>query len=84
MYLAELGIKNFRKLRDAKLEFQPGLNVLVGPNNVGKAQWSMRSVRFSLDMKSHTHDSISPIATGPMKVSQGRHQLPFRFQRSQP
>ncbi|HEP8357365.1 TPA: AAA family ATPase [Pseudomonas aeruginosa] len=37
MYLAELGIKNFRKLRDAKLEFQPGLNVLVGPNNVGKS-----------------------------------------------
>jgi predicted ATP-dependent endonuclease of OLD family len=32
MYLAELTIKNFRKLRDAKLEFQPGLNVLVGPN----------------------------------------------------
>ncbi|MBK3758728.1 AAA family ATPase [Pseudomonas aeruginosa] len=37
MYLAELTIKNFRKLRDAKLEFQPGLNVLVGPNNVGKS-----------------------------------------------
>lgn len=37
MYLAELSIKNFRKLRDAKLEFQPGLNVLVGPNNVGKS-----------------------------------------------
>lgn len=37
MYLAELTIKNFRKLRDAKLKFQPGLNVLVGPNNVGKS-----------------------------------------------
>lgn len=37
MYLAELNIKNFRKLRDAKLKFQPGLNVLVGPNNVGKS-----------------------------------------------
>ena len=37
MYLAELSIKNFRKLRDAKLKFQPGLNVLVGPNNVGKS-----------------------------------------------
>lgn len=29
MYLAELTVKNFRKLRDAKLKFQPGLNVLV-------------------------------------------------------
>jgi len=37
MYLAELNITNFRKLRDAKLQFQPGLNVLVGPNNVGKS-----------------------------------------------
>ena len=37
MYLAELTIKNFRKLRDARLKFQPGLNVLVGPNNVGKS-----------------------------------------------
>ncbi|WP_371914526.1 AAA family ATPase [Pseudomonas sp. NFACC25] len=37
MYLAELTIKNFRKLRDAKLKFQPGLNVLVGPNNLGKS-----------------------------------------------
>ncbi len=37
MHLAELNVKNFRKLRDAKLQFQPGLNVLVGPNNVGKS-----------------------------------------------
>ena len=37
MYLAELTIKNFRKLREATLKFQPGLNVLVGPNNVGKS-----------------------------------------------
>ena len=36
MYLAELSIFNFRKLRDVRLSFQPGLNVLVGPNNVGK------------------------------------------------
>ncbi|MFK1566939.1 ATP-dependent nuclease [Pseudomonas aeruginosa] len=36
MYLAELNIKNFRKLKDAKLCFQAGLNVLVGANNVGK------------------------------------------------
>lgn len=37
MYLAELNIKNFRKLQNATLKFQPGLNVLVGPNNVGKS-----------------------------------------------
>jgi putative ATP-dependent endonuclease of OLD family len=36
MHLAKLVIKNFRKLAHAELMFQPGLNVLVGGNNVGK------------------------------------------------
>ncbi|WP_284109165.1 ATP-dependent nuclease [Acinetobacter pittii] len=36
MYLAQLNISNFRKLSNAKINFQPGLNILVGPNNVGK------------------------------------------------
>lgn len=36
MHLAKLVIKNFRKLSHAELTFQPGLNVLVGSNNVGK------------------------------------------------
>lgn len=36
MYLAELEISNFRKLKKAALRFQPGLNILVGANNVGK------------------------------------------------
>lgn len=36
MYLAKLVIKNFRKLKHAQLSFQPGLNVVVGSNNVGK------------------------------------------------
>ena len=36
MYLAQLRISNFRKLQKVELSFQPGLNVLVGSNNVGK------------------------------------------------
>jgi putative ATP-dependent endonuclease of OLD family len=36
MYLAELSIKNFRRLSDATVKFSPGLNVLIGPNNIGK------------------------------------------------
>lgn len=36
MYLAQLAISNFRKLQKAELIFQPGLNILVGANNVGK------------------------------------------------
>lgn len=36
MYLAELHISNFRKIATATFHFQEGLNILVGPNNVGK------------------------------------------------
>ncbi|MBC7752568.1 MAG: AAA family ATPase [Candidatus Saccharibacteria bacterium] len=36
MYLAQMNISNFRKLKKAELNFQPGLNILVGANNVGK------------------------------------------------
>ena len=36
MYLAQLDITNFRKLKKAELKFQNGLNVLVGANNAGK------------------------------------------------
>lgn len=31
-----MNISNFRKLQKAELNFQPGLNILVGANNVGK------------------------------------------------
>lgn len=36
MYLAQINITNFRKLKKAELHFQKGLNVLVGSNNAGK------------------------------------------------
>lgn len=36
MYLAQLSIKNFRKLENVKIEFCAGLNIIVGPNNIGK------------------------------------------------
>lgn len=37
MYLAKLRIHNFRRLADITLEFQPGLNIIVGPNNIRKS-----------------------------------------------
>jgi putative ATP-dependent endonuclease of OLD family len=36
VYLAELTIEGFRKLKKLTIAFRPGLNVLVGPNNTGK------------------------------------------------
>lgn len=37
MYLSELEINNFRRLANVKLKFEAGLNIILGPNNVGKS-----------------------------------------------
>jgi putative ATP-dependent endonuclease of OLD family len=37
MYLSKLTISNFRHLADISLKFVPGLNVVLGPNNIGKS-----------------------------------------------
>lgn len=36
MYLSTLTVEGFRKLKLLELDLRPGLNVFVGPNNVGK------------------------------------------------
>jgi putative ATP-dependent endonuclease of OLD family len=36
VHLAQLTIKNFRRIAEATLLFRAGLNVIVGPNNIGK------------------------------------------------
>lgn len=36
MHLHKLSILNFRKLKSVEITFEAGLNILVGPNNVGK------------------------------------------------
>ncbi|WP_375284794.1 ATP-dependent nuclease [Marinicauda pacifica] len=36
MHLGQLRIRNFRRISDATLKFQAGLNIIVGPNNIGK------------------------------------------------
>lgn len=37
MHLASLTISNFRRFNRTAISFQPGLNVIVGPNNIGKS-----------------------------------------------
>ncbi|MDD2836337.1 MAG: AAA family ATPase, partial [Methanothrix sp.] len=37
MYLNKLILKNFKKYRDAEVEFQDGLTGIVGPNGAGKS-----------------------------------------------
>lgn len=55
MHLAQLNITNFRKLHNVKLHFQPGLNVLVGANNVGKTAVSMPCGRYSQRTTNRIH-----------------------------
>lgn len=37
MYIKELEIKNYRSIKDLKLTFNKGLNILIGENNSGKS-----------------------------------------------
>ena len=36
MYISRIRVQNFRCFRDTTVEFQPGLNVIIGENNSGK------------------------------------------------
>ena len=36
MYLKQVTIENFRGIGEMTLEFQPGVNLLIGDNGVGK------------------------------------------------
>ncbi len=36
MYIASIRIQNYRCFKDTTIEFQPGLNVIIGENNAGK------------------------------------------------
>jgi putative ATP-dependent endonuclease of OLD family len=47
MHLSKVEVKNFRCLRDVTVEFQTGLNVLVGRNNVGKTSL-LQAIRYAL------------------------------------
>jgi len=47
MYLKLINIKNFRKIKDAKCSFNPGLNLIVGPNDSGKTA-VIDAIRFVL------------------------------------
>ena len=47
MYLSTIEITNFRSLKELRVEFQTGLNVLVGRNNTGKTNL-IHAIRHAL------------------------------------
>jgi predicted ATP-dependent endonuclease of OLD family len=55
LYPRELTICNFRKQNKVDISFEPGLNIIVGPNNVGKT-----AVIDALRALLNSHDEPSP------------------------
>jgi energy-coupling factor transporter ATP-binding protein EcfA2 len=73
MYIKNIKISRFRAFRSAEISLQPGLNILIGPNNVGKStilsaidfvlnpnlQWWRREILTELDFfRGRTEDPI--------------------------
>ena len=57
MYLSSVEIKNFRSLKDLRVEFQAGLNVLVGRNNIGKTNL-LHAIRHALGLSASRGDAL--------------------------
>ncbi len=46
-YLQKARIKDYRSVRDAEVEFKPGLNIIIGPNGAGKTNF-LRAVEAGI------------------------------------
>ncbi|MBX3321998.1 MAG: AAA family ATPase [Phycisphaeraceae bacterium] len=57
MHLSSVEIKNFRSLKDIRVDFQPGLNVLVGRNNTGKTNL-IQAIRHALGPSASRGDAL--------------------------
>ncbi len=57
MHLESIHIKNFRSLRDLRVDLQPGLSVLVGRNNTGKSN-ILQAIRHALGPAASRPDSL--------------------------
>jgi putative ATP-dependent endonuclease of OLD family len=57
MYLSNLSIKNFRNFDNLEMDFAPGLNVIVGENNVGKTNL-FDAIRIALGGASNQGESV--------------------------
>ena len=75
MYISKLKIKNFRNFNELEIDLHEGINVIVGPNNVGKSNL-INIVNFlhidpnsmaSIDdfNKYYLHNNLEQIRTEP-------------------
>lgn len=59
MFLKELKLTNFRKFESLKVNFQKGLNILVGENDSGKTA-IVDAIRYTLNTKSFENIRFEP------------------------
>lgn len=75
MFLAQMTIRNFRRVEEATFFFRPGLNVIVGPNNIGKtaAMDALRALLAGTDdpyprfNSGDIHQPIGGLPTGDIR-----------------
>lgn len=74
MYLKELQLTNFRKFESLKVNFQQGLNVLIGENDSGKTA-IVDAIRYILNTKSFETIRFEPRDFyKPTKITDGNPQ----------
>lgn len=63
MYIAKLAITNFRCFRQTTVDFQPGINVILGENNAGKTAL-LRALRLVFDRSGRQHPDLPDFYQG--------------------
>jgi putative ATP-dependent endonuclease of the OLD family len=57
MYIARIQIQNYRCFRQSTVEFQPGLNVIIGENNAGKTTL-LKALALVFDRRSQGRPTV--------------------------
>jgi len=76
-YLQRAHIKDYRSIRDAKVEFKPGLNIIIGANGSGKTNF-VRAVSSAVDTRPGNSKNLG--IEENFKLS-GRRDLEIYFER---
>jgi putative ATP-dependent endonuclease of OLD family len=79
MYLAKLQTKGFRCLDNFSIEFEPGLNVIVGPNNAGKTA-ILEAISLALSTFGNPSREVFPNAEDFWHNTRGDEQEEDRFE----
>ena len=67
-------IKDFRSIRDAKVEFKPGLNIIIGANGSGKTNF-VRVVSNAIDMGKSEYE----VGKDSSFILNGREEIEFHY-----